>query len=183
MLLILRVCWRPRHLEVSWRERHESNTFYKQNNNYALATLFGTFLPIMLNYDVKFPYCTFYGGQKHDDDFFFFLLNLGLGPWQHYLTWHFKRVEKIPTNVAKKRCRSRQRRRCSSLRILRYMGIFCGSNFFLIYLSKFFPERTKLISSSLWPTFWLRSNVQQLPKHILKAIFDGLRIVFHAFVF
>ena len=47
----------------------KATPFYKQNNNYALATLFGTFLPIMLNYDVKFPYCTFYGGQKHDDDF------------------------------------------------------------------------------------------------------------------
>lgn len=52
----------------------KATLFYKQNNNYALATLFGTFLPIMLNYDVKFPYCTFYGGQKHDDDFFFSFL-------------------------------------------------------------------------------------------------------------
>ena len=183
MLLILRVCWRPRHLEVSWRERHESNTFLYAKQQLCTCNTFWYFFANNAQLRREIPLLHVLWRTKTRRRFLFFLLNLGLGPWQHYLTWHFKRVEKIPTNVAEKRCRSRQRRRCSSLRILRYMGIFCGSNFFLIYLSKFFPERTKLISSSLWPTFWLRSNVQQLPKHILKAIFDGLRIVFHAFVF
>ena len=63
-------------VEFGQRERHKPAALDWQNKNFARASRFLYIsLPSLLDYDVKLPNFTFYGGRGHnqqDSDFFSF---------------------------------------------------------------------------------------------------------------